>query len=745
MKRRKVFRFLGLGLAAGMMLIALFGLAVNYSLFGRLPGRKELTNIKNETASLIYTSEGKLIGKFFARDRTNVSYEEFPSHLIQALVATEDARYFEHKGVDSRSLIRVFFKTILLQDRGSGGGSTLTQQLAKNVYGRERFGPLTIPVNKTKEALVAYRLENTYNKEEILTLYLNTIPFGENVYGIEAAARRFFNKTTRELNMQESAILVGMLKANTYYNPRLHPENAIERRNVVFGQMVKYGYLDESALDSLTALPLELDYANLEAEGPANYFLVQVKKEAKALLETIERETGKSWNLETDGLVITSTLNLELQKSALKAFQAHLKKMQNKLRRQYQSGKSKRQLESMANRKLKRSGLSGSAEVKSRQEIFDWAGSYTDSISVMDSLKCSLTLLHAGLLALDPATGAIKAWVGGIDYRTQPYDQVMAHRQLASTFKPVLYAAALENGMEPCDYINNDPLTFSDYEDWSPENYDHSKGGKYSLTGALVSSMNLPTVRVFFDTGYENLESLWEKMGFTRPLHSSPSVALGTAEASIHELSVAYAAFANGGFKIEPSTILSIETTDGLLLYKNEFLSEDDRILEPRSSTWMNVMLSKAIRSGTGAAMKSTYGIDLPLAGKTGTSQNYSDAWFVAYNPKLLMVTRVGASSPSIHFNSGADGSGSALALPLVALTLKGVQEDVALRREIAEPFAPLPRHLQAALGCDDYKEETALSKFFDHFKPDKTTSKKQLKKAERKRKKREKRKKKRS
>lgn len=681
----------------------------------------ELLNFKNAEASLVTAEDGELLGKFYLENRTNIPFNQFPSSLINALIATEDARFYEHKGFDTRSFFRVLAKTIILSKRKSGGGSTITQQLAKNILGRESKGMFHTLSNKFREIIMAHRIERLFSKEEILTLYLNTVSFGENVYGIEAASTRFFNKSTKSLRIEESALLVGILKANTYYNPHLHPDNSKTRRNVVLNQMVKYNYLKKSESDSLSNLPLKLDY-NPETAGPADYFLVQVKKEIQGILNNVYNKTGKRWNPEKDGLIISSTLNLKLQKYGTEAFSEHLPGMQKKLSEQYINPAGRNILEQIKRKELARLNFSGRAGEKRYQEIFDWKGNYNDTITVGDSLEKALTLLHAGMLAMDPVTGEIKAWIGGIDFKTQPYDQIMARRQLASVFKPVLYTVALEEGMEPCQYLDNDSVRLSDFEDWSPENYDHSYGGKYSLSGALAQSMNIPTFSLFLEIGFAKVDSMWKKMGFSYDLVNAPSLALGTAEASIKEVAVAYSAFANGGYHIEPYCVFSIKTPQGEVLYSRENTSEKTMIINERSSLLMNAMLQKALKEGTGVSMGSVYGVDLPLAGKTGTSQDYSDAWFAAYNPKLIIVSRSGASLQAIHFNNGRSGSGSALALPLVALTFKGLQEDTELKNRFIADFPELPRELKGALDCPDFKDKNLFDRIIDIFEKDTKT-----------------------
>lgn len=712
-----------------VVLLTSFVVAVNYEVFGHLYSKKELKDFKNQLASEVYSQDGELIGKFFAKNRTNTTYEELPEHLINALVATEDARYFEHEGVDSRSLFRVLFKTIILNDSRSGGGSTITQQLLKNMYGRQSFGPFTILVNKTKEALLAYRLESIYNKEEILTLYLNTVPFGENAYGIETAAHLFFNKPVPELNPIESAVLVGMLKANTYYNPRLYPTHAHTRKNVVLSQMYKYEYLSKAEYDSLLQEKVHLDYANLESQGRANYFLSEVKKELKGILENIENKTGKKWNYRTDGLIVESTLDARLQDFALASQKKHLSQKQKKLISQYSKGRSKKELDQLIAKIVAQKKIEARKNEVVKAEVFSWDSIYYDSITVTDSIRNSLLTIQSGYLAISPKTGAVRSWVGGIDYRTNPYDQILAKRQLASTFKPILYASGLEKGLSPCDNLSNTPIAFEDQNGWKPSNYDHTEGGEYSLTGALIKSKNIPSVDLLFKVGFDEVDYLWRKMGFTGTLDHTPSMALGTVDASVKELAIAYAAFANGGFKVNTYTINRIMSANGDIIYEKTKAATPESIIESRSSDLMNEMLQKAINQGTGTSIRNRYGVKIPWAGKTGTSQNYGDAWFVGYNPDVVMVSRVGNSFSSVHFASGADGSGGRLALPIVALTLQQIEKNNEVLKLYDSDFKTLPEVLANEMDCPDFDEDNTIDKLKLLLSKDKTTIKEQEKK----------------
>ena len=709
------------------LIITLFITAVNYEVFGRIYTSDELQEFSNETASIVLSDNGIVIGKYFNENRTNVTYNQLPKHLINALIATEDSRYFEHRGVDARSMFRVLFKTILLNNKRSGGGSTITQQLAKNMYGRANYGPLTMVVNKTKEAIQAYRIEKTFTKEEILTLYLNTVSFGENIYGIETASLRYFNKETAKLTINEAAVLIGILKANTYYNPRLHPKNALNRRNTVLAQMLKHNYVKQQTFDSLKRKSLNLNYTNLVTTNKSGYFLTIVKRKATAIIDSLNDANNSNWNIEKDGLQIHTTLDITLQNYGLNAFKKHLSNMQQQFRKHYALPHKKRSLDEFINNKLKKLNRYENKLERRQQLIFDWEENYSDSISIVDSLSLEATLLHAGMLAINPNNGAIKSWIGGINYNTHPYDQILAQRQLASTFKPLLYTAALESGRKPCEYLNNEELIISDYNNWSPKNANKSKGGKYSMAGALMNSMNIPSVNLFLETGYTPIDTLWKKMQFSSPLENSPSLALGTANASIYEVARAYTAYGNNGEFSPLKCINKITTAEGKVLYKqDENISE--KILSDRSTQLINTILQRAINNGTGTSLRNTYKVSIPIAGKTGTSQNYADAWFVAYNPNLVMVSRVGATSPKIHF-SNANGAGSKLALPLVALSLKEIENNKLMQQKYVADFPEIPNDLLNELDCEDYKEKTGLENFFDLFKKKETNFKKAQKK----------------
>lgn len=684
------------------LLIGLFVGSVYIGIFGPLPEKKELAGITNEQASLVLASDGTLIGKFFAENRTNIKFEDVPKHLKEALISTEDKRFFEHDGIDGRSYLRVLVKTILLGDKSAGGGSTITQQLVKNLYGRDDYNFLSMPISKTREAIIANRMEEVLTKEEILLLYLNSVPFGEEVYGIEAASKRYFDKNTRDLNIQESAVLVGILKANTYYNPRLHPDNAILRRNQVLELMASEGFIGKAEKLELQDSPLGLRYTNYQLESPAGYFVYQVKKRATAILENLKSTQGADYDIGKDGLKIYTTLDIRLQKKAREATATHLAKMQPLLDEDLKQYGERKKWEAG----LKKSGLPGDWDKNSKREILYQDGMQTKNISKADSLWHYYKMLQAAVLAVDPNTGAVLVWSGGNNFRYLPFDQVLSKRQVASTIKPFIYAAALEDGFEPCDYFENTVTEYEDYEGWKPENYDKSETSdmKVAMWYALSRSMNLPTVDIYFETGHDEVADVCRRLGLEAPFDETPSLALGALDASLYDMVRAYSVFANGGYLPEDFYIIEkITDADGQIIYQNEKI-EKKRVLDKEVAQEITSMLQLAINEGTGTKMRNAYGIRSDLAGKTGTAQNYSDAWFMAFTPNLVIGTWVGASSPQIHFHSGL-GSGSALALPIAGELISFAEKQSNLKIKYLTPFN-IPVEITEELNCEPFRKK---------------------------------------
>lgn len=728
MSKRSVLFILGsLFLIGALSLAAVFTFyfSVKAGIFGPLPDKEQLSKIRNATASIVYSADGQSIGRIFAENRTNTRFEDLPKNLIDALIATEDARFYEHEGIDRKSLLRVLVKSIILGDRSSGGGSTIPQQLAKNLYGRARHGFMSYPVNKTKEMILAQRIEEIYTKEEILQLYLNTVSFSEEMFGIDRASHRFFNKKPVDLLPQESAVLIGMLKANTYYNPRLYPEHSRSRRDVVLNQMYKYGYLNKSTKDALIQLPLKLDYQKADDRNKAPYFMVHVRRKAAEILsENFDQDEMP--DLETDGLVIYTTLNAEMQSYADEAMNKHMAKLQELFNDHWKRQnpwhenlnlfenklKNSPSYKALKKRNLSSDSLDILLNKKHPVSLYHPKGDKVLSMSIKDSVSYYLRLLNSGFLAMKPKDGAILAWTGGVDFQYFPYDHVLAKRQAASTFKPFVFATALSMGSEPCDYISNEQRYYEKYDNWTPRNYDNEYGGFYSMAGALKKSVNVAAVQTIFETGIDNVLSTAKSFGIESKLPNEPSIALGTGSVSLYEMVRAYAVFANGGYRIDPYLITKIEDASGKILYENSS-TEPEEVFDAGLASLITAMLQGVVDDGTAIKLRYKYGLKNDLAGKTGTAQDYTDGWFIGYNPEIVAGAWVGASSPLIHFRSGTYGSGSAMALPIFAEFFRHIVNSPELSEISTASFPPLSPELQSRLDCEDYRDKT----FFDSVK----------------------------
>jgi len=704
---KKYLKYFLIAISSLILLSVLFFFAVYSGIFGPLPNKAELAAISNQEASQVISSDHKIIGKYFSENRTNITWDEVPEHLKNALIATEDKRFLTHKGYDIQSYFRVFFKSVLMGDN-KGGGSTLTQQLVKNLYGRSNFSVLSMPVNKIKEIIIAARMENMFTKEDLLLLYLNSVPFGENLYGVETASQRYFNKSASKLKVEESAVLVGLLKANTYFNPRLNPKNSLQRRNMVLDLMGKQGYLTVKEADRLQRLPLKLNYENATLNAPAGYFVHQVKQKTLAILEDLKDENGNDYNIETDGLKIYTTLNMQVQKMATDGIQKHLTKMQKVLDKELEDHNFKKSWLA----KLKAEGnLTDHDHEKRTIEIFDWKGVSTKKMSKIDSLWHYYKMLNAAVLITNPKNGAVITWIGGNDFRKLPFDMVQSHRQIASAFKPILYATAFENDFEPCNYLENEEKAYSEYENWAPKNFDHkfTQDSTVALWYSLTHSMNLPTVDLYFKVGRQKLLNTCNKLNFPKIKDDAPSMALGTLDLSLVEIVSAYGAFANKGQTTEPVMIDKITDASGKILYKRD-AAEFEKVFSIKTSQMITAILENAINNGTGTRIRNQFGIHADIAGKTGTAQNYSDAWFIAYTPDLVIGTWVGANTPDVHFYSG-QGSGSSLALPIAGNVLSGIENDAKLRKQFLNPFS-IPYPIYDDMQCDPYHQK-GITGFF--------------------------------
>ena len=722
----------GFALLLSLLFIGIvsFYFIVKWGAFGAVPDQKTIQAFQNNTASEIYSEDGVLLGKYYIQDRTDVSFEDISPNVINALVATEDARFYEHDGIDRRSLLRVIFKTILLLDESSGGGSTITQQLAKNIFKRQNHGIFTIPVAKVKEAIIARRIEEVYSKNEIITLYLNTVPFGENAFGIETAAERFFSTTPDQLDITQAALLVGMLKANTTYNPRRNPENALSRRNVVLSQMVKYQFLEKGAYDSLKSKPIELKFKyTSHNEGLATYFREHLRQSLEQWAASKTKADGSPYNLYTDGLKIYTTINATMQQYAEEAVNKHMATLQEQF---YAHWKGKRPwyrdenalinaiYKSKRYQQLKEEGLT-EEEIQEvfRQPvdmtIFTWKGEEEVSMSPLDSVKHYLYFLNAGFLAMNPENGHIKAWVGGINHKYVKYDHVNKNtkRQVGSTFKPFVYAAALESGIDPCEYIPNERKVYENYENWSPRNANNVYEGFYSMQGGLTESVNTISVELIMRTGPEQVVDLAKKAGIESNIKPVPSIALGTANISLQEMVKAYGIFAREGVPVTPAYLLRIEDKFGNILEAFEQESPEERILSRESSVMVREMLKSVINKGTASKLRYQYGLTNDIAGKTGTTQSHADGWFIGITPKLVAGVWVGNDDPRIHFRTIQYGQGGHMALPIYGEFMKKVNNNAEFAEIRKARFPNPPMKIVEAMDCDPFILEQDKG-FFD-------------------------------
>ncbi|WP_445737098.1 penicillin-binding protein 1A [Mariniflexile sp.] len=713
-----------------LFFIALF-ISIYLGLFGKVPTSKELSSIKQEEATQVLDKDGQLIGKYYIYDRQPLHYNDFPKHLIDALIATEDVRFFEHDGIDNVSLLRVFVKSILLRDKSAGGGSTITLQLAKNLYGRNEYRFFSMVINKFRESIIAKRIEAIYSKEDILTMYLNTVPFPDNTYGVESAARKFFNKPAMQLTKAEAATLVGTLKANNYYNPRLYPERSLQRRNVVLNQMVKYGNMPQDSVNFYTKQALGLDYKSFNHDvGIAPYFREQVKKELAAILDSIKKPNGEAYDLYRDGLIVHTTLDMGMQQLAEDAMKEHLEVLQKDFEISYGNRVPWQTNEKLIEAPLKalpkylsykKAGLTDaqiydSLSVKHNTELFEWKGDTIKKVSVLDSLQHYLKFLNTGMLSIEPKTGAIRTYIGGIDYRFFKYDHVsQSERQVGSTFKPFVYTAAIENGMKPCTYFSVGAVTYSNYDDWTPTNSgaeDEDPHLNYNLEMALSNSVNTIAVKVLNEVGIDKVLEQANKMGITKELPKLPSIALGVTEINLKELTGAYASYVNKSKPVKPYCITKVMDRNGNVIASFEPKKTDPAFSDYTRQVMLEIMKS-TVNEGTAARLRSSYNLTNDIAGKTGTTQNNKDGWFVGITPNLVTVTWVGNDNHAIGFKSTGLGQGANSALPIFAKFYKKLSSDAKYDNLTKSHFESPTAEVVSDLNCEETKRDGFFKRLF--------------------------------
>ncbi len=735
----------------GLITLFLIFLLASLDVFGTLPTFDELENPENNLATEVISIDGKTLGKYYRENRTPVKFSELPDNLIEALIATEDERFYEHSGIDFRGTARAAAKF-----GRDGGASTITQQLAKMLF--TKTGSRNIAkrlIQKVKEWVIAIRLEKQYTKNEIITMYFNKYDFGHNAVGIRSASRIHFGKEPNEMNIEESAMLVGMLKNSSLYNPMRRAEMVTQRRNVVLGQMVRNEFISEKDKDSLQKLPLKLDI-NLEghSDGTATYFREYVREFMRKWMKEHPKSNGESYNIYRDGLKIFVTLDSRLQKNAEEAMSEHMSNLQRVFFKQQKKNRTapfydleKKQIESTMLsamkrsdrwRKMKKNGASeedikASFHIETPMKIFSWKGDIDTLLTPYDSIRHSKFILQSGVLSTDPTTGHVKAWVGGIDYKHFQYDHVkQGKRQVGSTFKPFVYATAINQlGLSPCDLFPNTPYTIpaGKYhldEDWTPRNSGDKYGGLRTLKNALANSINVISANLIDQTTPQNVVKMAKNLGVETDIPAVPSVALGTVDLSLYEMIGALNTFANKGMYVKPMMILRIEDKNGTIL--EEFTPETREVLsESIAYTTINLM-EGVTRHGSGVRLRTSggkypdsvvtgypYQFDNPIAGKTGTTQNQSDGWFIGLVPNLSTGVWVGAEDRAVHFVDLTRGQGATMALPIWALYMKKNYADEELN--ISKEAFEVPENLTINVDCDQDKD--AETEGDDPQKPD--------------------------
>jgi len=761
--KKYLYWFWGIFSLPFVFAILLFVL-ISFDVFGPMPSFKQLENPENDLASEIWSEDGKLLGKFYIINRTWTDIDEISPYVIDALIATEDIRFYKHSGIDIRGLGRVVYKTILQGESSAGGGSTITQQLAKNLFPRDTttykfvlVKMAKLGITKFREWVTAVKLEKSYTKDELITMYLNVFGFLNQAVGINSAASIYFNCLPDSLNLEESAMLVGMLKNSSYYNPLRRYDETLHRRNVVLSQMVKYGYLEKEIFDSVKTLPIELDYKRQSHDmGLATYFREYLRvtmnrseperryfftrQQYEEAIYQWENNTlygwcsknnkpdGLEYNIYRDGLKIYTTINSSMQGYAENAIKEHLgqdlQKTFNASAENYKNPPFSDDLdhEEIANlmeisthrteryRKLRNAGVSkdsinASFNKPVEMKVFSWDGEIDTVMSPLDSIRYYKYFVRSGLMSMDPHTGYVKAYVGGPDYRYFKYDAVTnQRRQVGSTIKPFLYTLAMQDGYTPCYEVPNVPQTFIVNDSvWRPASTGPRDfwGKMVSLKFGLAHSENYVSAWLIKKFNPLSVRDLMQKMDIRSFIDPVPSIFLGTSEVSLYEMVGAYSTYANKGVHIKPIFVTRIEDKEGNListfkpLFK-EAISEADAFL-------MLNLLEGVVKDGTGRRLRWKYELLNEIGGKTGTTQNQSDGWFMGVTPKLVTGVWSGWPDRSVHFERLSLGSGANMALPVFGLYMQQIYND-SLNVTVEDIFEP-PRVFNIELDCDKYKK----------------------------------------
>ena len=718
----------------GLTGIGLFFLLASWGLFGSMPSFEDLENPDSNLATEIISADGVVLGKYFQKNRSQLKYADLPKNLVQALVATEDARFYEHSGIDGRGTLRA------ISSLGtSGGASTLTQQLAKQLFHGEgsKFLPFRI-VQKVKEWIIAIRLERQYTKNEIIAMYCNVYDFGNNSVGVSSAAKTYFSKEPKDLTINESAILVGMFKNSGLYNPIRNPQGVINRRNVVFSQMEKGKIISEKEKERLQSLPLKLNFKlETHKEGTATYFREYLRDYMKKWVEENKKPDGSDYDIYRDGLKIYTTIDSRMQAHAETAVTAHMANLQEEFFRQSKDNKnapfvniSSVETQRILNQAMKSSNrwavmkamdkseeeIIKSFSEKTKMTVFSWKGEKDTLMTPLDSIRYYKHFLQSGLMAMEPQTGNVKAWVGGINYKYFQYDHVgQGARQVGSTFKPFVYATAIEQlNMSPCDSIIDGPFMIRKGRhhvtaDWEPKNSDNKYRGMVTLKKGLANSINTISAKLIDKVGPEAVIDLTHKLGVKSEIVNQPSIALGAVEITVEDMVAAYSTFANQGVYMKPQFISKIEDKSGVVIY--EPIPESHDVLNKDIAYAVVKLLEGVTEGGSGDRLRTTgggngsnrwtgypYSFKNPIAGKTGTTQNQSDGWFMGMVPNLVTGVWVGCEDRSARFKSITYGQGATAALPVWGYFMKLCYADPALKVS-KEPFER-PTNLSIKVDC---------------------------------------------
>ncbi len=766
-----LWALLGLGI---VLCIIVFSLISNGKI-GYMPPIEELQNPKNKFATEVYTSDGKLLTTYFmdTDNRVSVEYSQLSPHLVRALIATEDVRFTQHSGIDFKALLRAIVKRGLLRQKSAGGGSTLTQQLAKQMYTPTAGNSFERILQKPIEWVIAVKLERFYTKEEILTMYLNKFDFLYNAVGIKNASKVYFNTTPDALNIEQAATLVGMFKNPSLYNPIRRKENSLSRRNLVIQQMAEAKFISQTECDSLKALPLETDYQRMShTEGLAPYFrqylrvtMMHSKPERKnyaSWQEQLYRDDSLAWetdplfgwckknrkrdggnyNIYTDGLKIYTTIDSRMQQYAEEAVHEHIAlDLQPKFFREkkgrsyapYTENLSAQQVDSILwqnarqserYRVLRKQGKTADEIAKIFRtpipmEIFTYNGMVDATMSPLDSIRYHKHFLRAGFMSMDPFNGHVKAYVGGVSFVPFQYDMVMqGRRQVGSTIKPYLYTLAMEEGFQPCDPVRNEPITLmtENGEAWSPRNSGSKQVGEMvTLRWGLANSNNWISAYLMGKLSPYSFVNMLRSFGIRGHLDPVYSLCLGSCDVSVGEMTSAYTAFVNNGIRVAPLFVTRIEDNTGNTL--EQFSPRMSEVFSQETAYKMQTMLRAVINEGTGVRLRFRYHITADMGGKTGTTQNNSDGWFMGITPHLVSGAWGGGEDRDIHFDHMSDGQGANIALPIYALYMNKVYADTTLGYLQTDSFAIPERYLQPCPSTQTTWEESEnVEAMFDNL-----------------------------